>query len=46
MYTQREKHLKNVCTSIVSLTEYNSGTIQKLSFGVNTTIELRNVTAT
>jgi hypothetical protein len=30
----------------VSLTESSSDTIQKLQFGVNTTIELKNITAT
>ena len=29
----------------ISLTANNSGTIQKLPFGVNTTTELKNVTA-
>ena len=29
----------------ISLTASNSGTIQELPFGVNTTIELKNVTA-
>jgi hypothetical protein len=30
---------------IISLTECSSGTIQKLSFEVNTAIELKNITA-
>jgi hypothetical protein len=35
----------HMCTHI-SLTECNSGVIQKLSFGVNTTIELKNLRPT
>ena len=31
---------------ILSITECNSGTIQKLLFGVNTTAKLKNVTPT
>jgi len=30
----------------MSLTDYNSGTIEELSFGVNTMIELKNITPT
>jgi hypothetical protein len=33
-------------TKTISLTEYNNGTIQNFPFGVNTTIELKNITAT
>jgi hypothetical protein len=38
--------LKYTCTAYwynISLTEYNSGTIQKCSFGVNITIELKHI---
>jgi len=36
----------HIIGSDVSLTEYNSGAIQKLPFGVSTTIELKNMTTT
>ena len=35
---------RNQLSDLMSLTECNCGTIQKLPFGVNTVIELKNVT--
>jgi hypothetical protein len=32
--------------AVVSLNEWNSGTIQKLPIGINSTIELKNMTTT
>jgi len=38
------KYYKKYIHKYISLTEHNSVTIQKLLFGVNTTIQLKNVT--